>query len=252
MGLRKNKSILDQAGTTVSEYVEQVKPQLEAAVATAREKAGPALADARDKAGPAIADAKAKAAPYLADARDKAAPYLADARDKAAPVLADARDKAAPVLAEARERLSTEVLPVVTAAIAALDTVTEDARAETLRRGKAVAAALKGEVEVPEKSHRVRNLIIALGLGGLVFALAKRFKGGEPTTSWQSSYTPPPTSTPGPVPASGAAAGAAAGAEATDDTAASDPAEAAADATEVPHQPTTPDNPVTEIDVDKA
>ena len=37
MGLRKNKSILDQAGETVSEYVEQVKPQLEAAVATARD-----------------------------------------------------------------------------------------------------------------------------------------------------------------------------------------------------------------------
>src|SRR6478609_5217775 len=77
MGLRKNKSILDQASDTVTEYVEQVRPQLEAAVATAREKAGPALADAREKAAPVIADARAKAAPVIADARDKAAPAIA-------------------------------------------------------------------------------------------------------------------------------------------------------------------------------
>ena len=58
MGLRKNKSILDQASDTVSEYVEQVEqrsPRLE--------KAGPASPTPRSKAGPVVADAKAKAAP---------------------------------------------------------------------------------------------------------------------------------------------------------------------------------------------
>jgi vacuolar-type H+-ATPase subunit H len=181
-------------------------------------------------------------APHVETAREKAAPYLADAREKAAPVLADVRDKAAPVLTEVRDRLNEEVIPVVTGAIAALDAATEEARAETLKRGKAVAAALKGEVPEPQKTHRIRNLLLVLGLGGVAFALAKRFGAGQPTTSWQSSYTPPPA----PAPTEGAHR-----ADTTQDTAASDPAEAAADATEVPHQTTTPDNPLTETNIDR-
>lgn len=87
MGLRKNKSLLDQASDTVSQYVDQVKPQLETAVATAKDKAGPALADAKAKAGPALADAKAKAAPVIASsaaiAAEKVATGAALAADKA-------------------------------------------------------------------------------------------------------------------------------------------------------------------------
>ena len=39
-------------------------------------------------------------------------------------------------------------------------------------------------------------------------------------------------------------------ADRADDVAAADPAEAASDSTDVPHQATTPDTPATEIDVD--
>ena len=63
MGIRRNKTILEQA----ADYVE-------AAVETAREKAGPAIADADRQGRPMLADAKDKAGPALADARDKAAP----------------------------------------------------------------------------------------------------------------------------------------------------------------------------------
>jgi len=87
MGLRKNKSLLDQASDTVSQYVDQVKPQLETAVASAKDKAGPALADAKAKAGPALADARAKAAPVIATgaalAAEKVATGAALAADKA-------------------------------------------------------------------------------------------------------------------------------------------------------------------------
>jgi hypothetical protein len=143
------------------------------------------------------------------------------------------------------------VLPAVTAALAAVDEATADTRAETKKRGKAVAAALKGEVEAPEKKHRVRSLLVVLGLGGIAFAVVKRLGRRQPTTSWQSSYTPPPAPVPpaagGPV----AGAGAHRADAASDDTAASDPTEAASDAADVPHDASTPDNPVTEIDVDK-
>jgi hypothetical protein len=213
------------------------------------------LADARDKAAPYVADARDRVAPLIAEVREKAAPYVAEARDLAAPYVATAREKAAPYVADARERVTvtftTEVLPAVTAALGVVDEATEDARHETLRRGKAVAAALKGELSEPdttdEETHRLRAVLVALGLGGAAFAAFRRFGGKKQTTTgWQSSTSVPPASPPvSDTPLADAAAQAAA-----DDVAASDPAEAAADAVETPHVPTTPDNPVTEVDLD--
>src|SRR4051812_25497352 len=103
MALRKKKTLLDQA----SDYIEQVRPQVESAVASALDAAEefyentakPALADAKDKAGPALADAREKATPIVAEARDRAAAALVEAKEKAGPALADAREKAAPLVA---------------------------------------------------------------------------------------------------------------------------------------------------------
>jgi hypothetical protein len=221
-----NKNLRDRA----SELVDSLAPHVE----SARDKAGPALADARDRAVPLLHDAKDRAVPLLHDARDKATPYLV----LATPYLTDARDKAAPLVAEAKDRLTSDVLPVVTAAVAALDDATEEVRHEAVKRGLAVAAALKGEAAnvlepEPEPSHKLRNVLVALGLGGAGFAAFKKFGPQKSTSDWQSSYTPPAS-----VPT-------------TDDTAASDPAEAVADATDVPHSATTPDNPVVEVNIDK-
>jgi hypothetical protein len=98
MGLRKNKSILDQA---VDQYVDQVKPHVDAAVATAKEKGGPVLADAKAKAGPALADAKAKAGPAIAAgaaiAAEKVASGAAVAAEKAAGAAEAAADKVSDV-----------------------------------------------------------------------------------------------------------------------------------------------------------
>jgi hypothetical protein len=122
-----------------------------------------------------------------------------------------------------------------------------------LKRGKAVAAALKGELTEPDTAqpggtHRLRAVLVALGLGGAGYAAFKRFGGKKQTmTGWQSSVSAPPAS---PAASDSPLADAAAEA-AADDVAASDPAEAAADATEAPHGATTPDNPVTEVDLDK-
>jgi vacuolar-type H+-ATPase subunit H len=207
--------------------------------------------NARDKAGPVLTDARDRAVPVLANARDRAVPVLADARDKAAPYVSDARDKAAPYVSDARDKFTEAVLPVLTAALASVDEATEEVRGEATKRGKAVGAALKGELEVPEDKPRRGKLLMLLGLGGLAYAAYKKFGARQPTTNWQSSYTPPPAPTP--APAGGPVAGAAGAhrAEGTDDTAASDPTEAASDAADVPHQATTPDNPVEDIDVSK-
>ena len=133
-------------------------------IAEAREKAAPVIAEAREKAAPVIAEVRVKTAPVIADAREKAAPLLIDARDIVAPVIAEARDKAAPVVSDAREKLATDVLPVITAAIAAANEATGEVREEALKRGKAAAVALKGTPEPPKKqSHKLRDLLIVGG-----------------------------------------------------------------------------------------
>jgi hypothetical protein len=187
-----------------------------------------------------------KVAPTVESARDKAAPLIADARDKAAPLVADARDKAGPALAAGKERLTTDVLPVITAAIVAAGEATEDVRGETKKRGKAAVAALKGEVEAPEKkTHRVRKALILLGLGGIIAAVAKKLSDRPATTAWQSSYTPTPSA---PAAASGTSGGAH---KADNDQGGASPDVAAADAAAEPHEATTPDNPAETIDVSK-
>lgn len=198
--------------------------------------------DLADRIGPMVETAREKAAPLIAEAREKAETYGTEAREKAAPLVAEARDKAAPALAASRERLTTEVLPVITAALVAAGEATEDVRDETRKRGKAAVAALKGEVEAPRERHRLRKVMIVLGLGGVIAFVAKKMSDRPATTTWQSSYTPTPA-----APAAGGAHRA--GEEDADDKGGASPDVAAADAAASPHQATTPDNPAETIDV---
>jgi hypothetical protein len=96
MGLRRKKSLMDQAG----DYVEHVKPQAEAALESAREfvhdTVVPALADAKDKAGPALSDAKEKAAPVIAAGAAMAAEKATAARDMADAKVAEPKSEPAP------------------------------------------------------------------------------------------------------------------------------------------------------------
>jgi vacuolar-type H+-ATPase subunit H len=243
--MSKKKTLLEHASTvadSLAPHVENARDKAGPALADARDRAVPVLKDARDRAVPVLVDARDRAVPVLKDARDKAAPYVDTARGAAAPYVDTALAKAAPLVESARDRLTNDVLPALTAAVAAVDDATEDVRAEALKRGKAVVAAAKGEEVVEESStHRLRNLLIALGLGGVAFAVTRRLGKRQPSTTWQSSYTPPPTPTSTPAsPTVG-----------THDVGASDPAEAAADASETPHDATTPDTPVAEMRVDE-
>jgi hypothetical protein len=92
MGIRRNKTLLEQA----TDYVET-------AVETAREKAGPILAEAKDRAGTALADARDQAAPVLTDAKDRAVPLLAAGAAVAAEKASAAADLAAAKAAEGKE-----------------------------------------------------------------------------------------------------------------------------------------------------
>lgn len=213
MGLRKKKSLMDQASETVEKYVEQVRPQVESAVATARDKAGPVISDARDKAGPVIADARSKAAPVVADAKAKAAPMLADARAKAAPVIASGAAAAADKVA-AGANLAAEK------AQEAADKVAEAAQPKKKKGGK------------------LRKLLLFTGLAAALAFVAKKLQDRNQNDTWQSSYTPTPA-----APVAGTGEG--------DDTGGSSPDEALADQAEAPHPVTTPEEPAEVVDVDE-
>ncbi len=168
MALRKKKSLLDQA----SDYIDQVRPQVESAVASAldaaeefyEKTARPALVDAREKAGPALADAREKAAPYVAEARERATTALADARDQAAPLVAAGAERASEVAAQAKEAADARV------------------------------AQLRGEEK--KKGSKLKKLAIFAALAGAAGFIAKKLQGGGQSANWQSSYVPTPAPSP--------------------------------------------------------
>ena len=192
MGIRKKKTLIEQA----SDYVEQVRPHVEQAVGAARDKAVPLLVEARDRAVPVIEDARDRAKPIIADGAAIAAEKAALVADVASQKAAESRDLAAAKVAE-----------------------------------------IKGEK--PKKSHRFRKVVLFGGLAAAAAFVASKLKGGQDSSSWNSSYTP----TPPPAPPAAAEADA-------DDAAGAMPGEALSDAVEEPHEVTTPDDPADEVEID--
>jgi len=198
----------------------------------------------RDHVRDSAKDLAEKLGPHVETARDKASPVLADAREKAAPVISEARLKAAPVIADTKDRWNKDVVPTVAAAVTAASEASEPYRTEARKRGKATAAALRGEVVVQApKKRRGRRFVAFLGLVGIGALVAKYLSDRQSTTAWQSSYQP--TSTPSP------ATGGATASPDVDDEAAATPGEAMSDSTDVPHPATTPDRPAEQVDLKK-
>jgi hypothetical protein len=212
MAFRKKKSLLDQA----SDYIDQVRPQVESAVASAldaaeefyEKTARPALVDAREKAGPALADAREKAAPYVAEARERAAATLAEAREQAGPMVAAGAERASDVAAQAKEAADARV------------------------------AQVRGE-DTKKKGGKLRKLAIFAVLAGAAGFVAKKLQGGGQDANWQSSYVPTPAPTPSSAP------------QANDDAGAG-PDEALSDAADEPQPVTTPDEPAEVVDLESA
>ncbi|WP_130386532.1 hypothetical protein [Kribbella sp. VKM Ac-2569] len=181
MGLRKSKGRVEVAK-------DRVRPLAE----SASEKFGPAVGQVRDHLGPAVGTAREKVSPYAEKAVERGAHLAHQAVEKAGPVLDDALAKVGPATEhaaeKARERLNDDVLPKVTAALAAMAAAAEPVVEETARRGKATKAALKGELDVPKKSHKLRKVVLFLGFGALAAAAVKKLLT-PPEPAWQSTPT---------------------------------------------------------------
>ena len=148
---------------------------------------------------------------YVQDLAERAVEYGEQALAALGPRVEDAREAAAVVYDQAREKVRDEYVPKVR------EEIGERVRNDVVPKAKAaaasplVAAALaKSPIELskpappPAETHRVRNSVVALGLGGGVAYAVTRFRGGSSSTSG-SSYAPPqparPTAVPDPAPA---------------------------------------------------
>jgi hypothetical protein len=165
MALRKNKSLLDQA----SDYIDQVRPQVESAVASALDAAEEFY---ENTARPALVDAKEKAGPALADAREKASVALADARAQAAPIVAQGAAKASELAAQASEKA-----------------------AQAKEAADAQVANLRGEEK--KKGSKLKKVAIFAAIAGAIGFVARKIQTSGQSDNWQSSYVP----TPAPAPA---------------------------------------------------
>ena len=195
-----------------------------------------------------VEDLAVRIQPHVENAIEQITPVLEDARDRAGAAAGDAREKAAPYVSDARDKFVKDVVPAVTAAVAAAGEKAEPIADEARRRGRATAAAVKGEIDAPKQGSKVKTVVVFGLLAALGAFLYKMLKGDDKSTAWQSSYQPapaptPPTPAPTPAPSPTASA--------LDDASGASPDEAVADAVagEKVHEVTTPDSPVEETDV---
>ena len=107
-----------------------------------------------------------------------------------------------PAVEATRSKVSSEIVPKISEALSAA--AGAPVVAEATKRGKAVVAAAKGELE-PAKQKKggwVKWLLIAAGLVGVAVFVVRKFLGGQ-DTDWQAArpttpYAPPrPTETAG-------------------------------------------------------
>ena len=161
-------------------------------VESAKDRVRPFAESASQRVGPAVGTAREKVSPYAEKAVERGATLAHAAVEKAGPVIDDALSKVGPATEhaaeKARERFNDDVLPKVTAALAALAAAAEPVVEETSRRGKATKAALKGEIDVPKKSHKLRKVVLFLGFGALAAAAVKKLLT-PPEPAWQSTPT---------------------------------------------------------------
>jgi hypothetical protein len=120
----------------------------------------------RSKITEAAGSAGSTVGPALSDARDKVGPLVEDAKDALVATVEDAKELIAPVAAD-----------VVKAA----------------KEGGHKAAVKTGLADEPKKSHKVRNLLLVLGIGGLVAFVYKKVAGRDSAPQWTAARDTAPS-----------------------------------------------------------
>lgn len=122
-------------------------------------------------AGSAGSTATSTVGDAMSDARDKVGPFVEEAKDRLGPVVEDAMD----VIARGAEEAKELIAPLA---------------ADAIKAGKDTghkAAVKAGLAEEPKKSHKLRKLLIVLGIGGLVAFVYKKVAGRDTAPQWTAA-----------------------------------------------------------------
>jgi hypothetical protein len=128
-------------------------------------------------AGSAGSTVTATVGPALADAREQIAPMVEEAKDRLGPVVEDAKEAIVRGAEEARELIAPVAAEVISAG------------KETGRK----AAVKVGLAEEPQRGHKLRNLLIVLGIGALVAFLYKKVAGRASAPQWTATHDVAPS-----------------------------------------------------------
>ncbi|MEJ7630131.1 MAG: hypothetical protein WKF54_11125 [Nocardioidaceae bacterium] len=202
-----------------------------------------ALSRAKRRLASAGSDIRGRVSPVTGSARDSLGSALDDTRSRVGPALGDARERLAPALEEARDKLAP---------------VAQQAIVSSRRKGRRAAVRL-GLAEEPKQGHKFRNLLALLGLSGVGYFLYRKFYSGaqswsEPSTATTTGGSRGTSTGMHTAPAS-AARPPGGGSDSTPkphrNTEAAPTAPLASEETVESPEPTTPDNPLEEKQVDK-
>ncbi len=249
MRLRKKKSLFDQAIDQASDVVDAALPRIESAVSQVREQVREMSKDAAEGARDLAKDTKVKAGPLMAEGRSLASDLADATRDVAIP-----KAKAA-ALAGA------------------------DRTAELAASGRDLANAKLAEVKgdpKPKKRSKLRKVLVLGSLAAAAGFIYNKMRAQPQADNWQSSYTPPTSTTSSTTSSSPMSADSTSSGVPTtggthlapgvgpdepvgvddpmaaraDDSGGASPDEAIADGVEEPHDVTTPDEPAEVVDVE--
>lgn len=94
-----------------------------------------------------------------------------------------AKDRIGLATENALASVAQTVVPAIGEARQRLAPVAEQAIAQSKQRGRRAAVKL-GVAEEPKETHKLRNLVLMLGLGALVAALYKKMTGKDADAAW--------------------------------------------------------------------
>ena len=136
-----------------------------------------------------------------------------------AAVAHEAVERVGPALGSARDRVSDDLLPRVGTALSAA--AASPLAVEVVERGRATAAAARGELTLPEEKKSgswVKRIAVLAALAGVAVVVLRTVFGGGQDSGWQAARPSTPTPAPAPAPTTPAAAQPAASADDTVET----------------------------------
>jgi len=198
----RSKSNTEKALDRAHEQLLQASELSSSTAGQVREKVGPAVAQAAQ----AALAAKEWTQPHVEAARDWAKPHVEHGIEVAAPKVETAVQSLAPKVDTARDKIVDDVLPRITAALAAAAAASAAARDEAVAagheaavRGSGAKSVLVGEAVAKHKRHLgkggklalVAGILAALGAAAAYFVKRSAPQDDPWAVPLQDPYVPP-------------------------------------------------------------